>query len=82
MPHALVEWGTILIAIREGDRRCKLPPHQRALVALVYLRRHDTVASIADSFAIMSATAHTYVTAVVGLLADRPPGNFVPGRDF
>lgn len=72
LPHALIERVTRLIVTREGGHGCKLPPHQRALFALVYLRRHDTLAKIAVSFGI--STAPAYTAAAINRLAGRAPG--------
>lgn len=73
LPHALVEWVTMLIVTREGDRRCKLRPSQRAIITLVYLREHATYAKLAAGFRISEGTAHAYVQSVIKLLAARAP---------
>lgn len=52
LPHALEERVTMLIVTRDGGRRCKLRPSQRAMVALVYLRERTTLAKIAAGFGI------------------------------
>ncbi|MFE5797498.1 transposase family protein [Streptomyces sp. NPDC056503] len=63
----------MLIVTREGGRRCKLRPSQRAIITLVYLREHTTCAKLAAGFRISEGTAHAYVQNVIGLLASKTP---------
>lgn len=52
----------------------ELRPSQRALVALLYVRKHDTLAQIAADLRISVGTAHAYVHHVTGPLARKAPG--------
>ncbi|WJV44105.1 transposase family protein [Streptomyces flavofungini] len=63
----------MLLSTREGDRRCTLRPFQRAMVALVYLRGHTTLAKITAGFGISESTAHANTRTVVDLLTARAP---------
>lgn len=71
LPHALVEWVTMLIVTCEGDRRCKLPASQRALITLVHLREHTTYAKLAAGFRISESTTYAYVHSVITHLTSR-----------
>ena len=50
-----------------------LNPGQRALLALVYLRKGETFAEVAAGFRVGTSTAWRYVNETVSLLAARAP---------
>lgn len=64
----------MLLVTHEGDRRCKLRPSHRAMVALVCLREHTALAGFAAGLGISEATAHAYISTVIGPFAERAAG--------
>ncbi|WP_037827602.1 IS5 family transposase, partial [Streptomyces sp. NRRL B-1347] len=69
----LLELVTMVIALCEGDRPCRLRPYDRARCALVYLRKHDTLEQFAAGFGIGVATAWRYVNDTIERLAAYAP---------
>ncbi|MFF4492113.1 transposase family protein [Streptomyces sp. NPDC001544] len=69
------------VAPRGGGCRCELQSDQRALVGLVYLRRHDTFTQAAACSGIAVRNAQAYTRAVIDLSADRAPGLLIALRE-
>ncbi|MFI9825946.1 transposase family protein, partial [Streptomyces sp. NPDC052013] len=72
VPYELVEhvWWLIYARRRErGTRWRKLGCFKQALLALVHLRRNETLPQLAAGFGISTATAWRYVDETVEVLA-------------
>ncbi|GAA2978466.1 hypothetical protein Sfulv_60190 [Streptomyces fulvorobeus] len=74
LPHALAERVTLPIVTHEGDHRCTLSPHQRALAAQCTCTALTRPQSSRPGPASPVGTAHAYGSAVITLLAARAPG--------
>jgi hypothetical protein len=58
---------------RIGSRWRTAAPGRQALLVLVQLRRNETLAGLEAASGVGIATAHRYLTEVVGLLAELAP---------
>ncbi|MBB4986569.1 hypothetical protein GGE06_007537 [Streptomyces sp. SFB5A] len=77
VPHELVEHVSWLIYARRCERRSrwrKLDCFQQALLALVHLRKNETLPALAAGFGVSTATAWRYVDETLDVLAAWAPG--------
>ncbi|MFJ2474884.1 transposase family protein, partial [Streptomyces sp. NPDC087659] len=77
VPHELVEHVSWLIYARRcerGRRWRKLGCFHQALLALVHLRKNETLPQLAAGFGISTATAWRYVDETLEVLASWAPG--------
>jgi Helix-turn-helix of DDE superfamily endonuclease len=76
VPYEVVEHVSWLIYARRcelNSRWRKVDCFQQALLALVHLRKNETLAQVAAGFGVSTATAGRYVTETVEILAERAP---------
>ncbi|MFJ5675604.1 transposase family protein [Streptomyces sp. NPDC093097] len=76
VPHEVVEHVSRLIHARRCERKSRwrrLGRFRQALLALVQLRKNETLARAAAGFDVSTATAGRYVTETVEILAERAP---------
>lgn len=76
VPHEVVEHVSWLIYARRRElnsRWRRLGCFRQALLALVHLRKNETLAQVAAGFGVSTATAGRYVTETVEVLAQQAP---------
>ncbi|PNE40636.1 transposase [Streptomyces noursei] len=76
VPHEVVEHVSWLIYARRGElntRWRRLGCFHQALLALVHLRKNETLAQIGAGFGVSTATAGRYVNETVDVLAEHAP---------
>jgi transposase len=76
VPREVVACVAALIAMHRADtgsRWRRLRPYRQAVLALVWMRKGETFASLAAGFGIGVSTAHRYCHEVAGLLAAHAP---------
>ncbi|WKK20818.1 transposase family protein [Streptomyces olivoreticuli] len=76
VPYEVVEHVSWLIHARRCERKSRwrrLGCFRQALLALVHLRKNETLARAAAGFGVSTATAGRYVAETVEILAERAP---------